>query len=95
MKNMISDYITAKDALLQQFALREDYPVRICLDSKWRLSGEGGIYFLTFWQDSQKMNCVCAKNDGYPMVYESGEYSMVVAIDCIKFAFLFKNINKG
>ena len=37
------------------------------------------------------MDAVIVKKNGIPMVYQKKEYTMVVAIDCVKIAFVFQN----
>ena len=40
---------------------------------------------------NKRINAVIVKRNGVPMVYQKKEYTMVVAIDCVKIAFVFRN----
>ena len=48
--------------------------------------------FLCYWTDEgKKIDAVVVKKSGTPMIYKTKDYTMVVAIDCVKIGFIFRN----
>lgn len=94
MKKVIDAYINSKNSIMNQFGCTDDFPIKPVIKSRWAVSGEEGIFFFNCWDDkNQKTTFAIAKKDGDPMIYKSREYSLIVAIDCIKIAFVCKNTN--
>ncbi len=95
MQKEIQSYLRAKNNILMKFGCKQDYPIKPMINVKWMISGDDGVFFLTYWdENNERKDFAIAKSDGSPMIFETKDYSMVVAIDCIKIAFVFKNINK-
>lgn len=92
MRKAVQEYASAKKNLFEYFDCKEDYPVVILSKCQWALKQDEGMYFLTYWvNEDEKFNYAVVKKDGEPLVYKTRDYSMVIAIDCIKTAFVFKN----
>ena len=49
---------------------------------------------MLFSYDPEKVDAVIVKKGGEPMIYKTKDYTMVVAIDCVKIGFVFRNGKK-
>ena len=93
MRREISAYTGAKKSLLKLFRCEADLPIKILTDTQWHVEEIDGVSFLHYKsQDNgeELVNVIVSKN-GEPWIYEMNELSMIVAIDCIKWAFIMKN----
>jgi len=87
--NVITSYFAAADALYQKFKCDEKYPLRGELDCNWQLRHDEGTYFLSLMEDTnKKTDFVVVQKDGKPLVFNADKYSMAIAIDCVKMAFI-------
>ena len=93
MRREISAYTGAKKKLLKLFGCEADLPVRVLIDIEWHVEEHDGVSFLHYQPqpDSEKLISVIVNKNGEPWIAKMNELSMVVAIDCIKFAFILKN----
>ena len=94
MKDIIKNFINSKNALNKYFDCNEDFFINPLLDNKWTLKEDNGIYFLKCFKDDIPKDYIVVKKNNAPMIFEKDDYSMIIAIDCIKLAFLVKNSNK-
>jgi hypothetical protein len=94
MKKEIDTYINAKNSIFKQFGCPADFLLSPMTTRKWAFSGENGLYFLSTWDEKNTKNdFTVVRKDGEPMIFRTKGYTMIIAIDCIKIAFLFKNTN--
>jgi len=92
MKAEIEQFINSKKTLMQMFKCRDDYFIKSLVDLEWALRTDEGVTFLTYWNDSNnKVNLVVTRKNGNPQIYKNGQYTLIIAIDCIKIAFLLEN----
>ena len=92
MSKTIKNYFAAENKLYQMFGCDEKYPLRVMPKYSWQLIKEDGMYFLTCQEDtSNKQTFVVVKKDGKPMVFGSEGYSMIIALDCVKMAFVLED----
>ena len=97
MRQEVSAYTDAKTNLLSLFRCEPELPVKVMVDAKWRLEENGGVFFLHYepQPDRDSLVSVIVNKGGEPWITESGDLTMIVAIDCIKFAFILKNSLKA
>ena len=95
MGDCVDNFLAAADALAAAFECGTEFPFRVCAGEKWRLSEAGGSFFLGLEspEDGKTRAFAVAKAGGEPMLFEYSRYTMVVAIDCIKTAFILENKN--
>ncbi len=94
-KRVVQDFLIAKNSLMQYFNCKDNYFVKTLVNFNWQVNTNEGITFLTYWDSNlNKTNAVVVKKSGTPLIYKGRDYTMIVAIDCIKVAFIFKNINE-
>jgi len=94
MPNFVKDFISAKDKLFRHFNCPEKYPVHVAIDTEWTIRDEGGIHFLTILKEKQQDAFVIVNREGDPLIFQTNDYTMAIAIDCIKTAFVLRNSNK-
>lgn len=93
--NHVSRFVNAKKDLFSYFSCKEDYSCRPLIQYKWSIEEDGDLYVLAYWKNKQEINrSAIVKKDGKPLIYKTVEHTMIIAIDCIKIAFVFKNTNK-
>ena len=95
MRNVVANYIKSQQNLFKYFNCPENYLVRPMVGYNWQVFEEGNITFFSYWkEDIPRQNAVIVKKDGFPQIYKAKDYTMVVAIDCIKTAFVMKNTDE-
>lgn len=80
----VSAYIGAYEKLFSDFKCPGRYFVKPVTDCAWRVSGDEDMHILSY----AAQNAVVVRQDGQPLVYRASGYAMVIAIDCVKIAFL-------
>lgn len=91
MRDKINMFITAETALRKAFGCPGDYYLKPSLDCSWRVLANDDLYFLTRINNGASSNAVVVKQGDKPMVYRAEGFTLVVAIDCVKIAFLLDN----
>lgn len=89
MQNVVNAYTRAYEDLLGKFNCPYPYFVKNMENRAWRVSGDDEMFFLSYEQeDGKPQTAVVVRQDGKPLVYRAGGYALVIAIDCVKIAFL-------
>jgi hypothetical protein len=95
MKKYVPDFIQAKKDLMQYFGCTDDFYVKPVTNATWYIRELEGMYFVGYGKEDEKPSeAVVVRRDGEPYIIEKGDYTMVVCIECIKIALIFKNENK-
>lgn len=95
MKKVVPDFIQAKRSLMQFFGCEDDFYVKCATNAQWYVRELEGTYFVGYGKpDDKKQEAVVVRRDGEPYIIEKGDYTMVVCIECVKIALIFKNANK-
>ncbi len=94
MKDTVKDFINAKKEMMKFFKCDDDYFIKIMTGLRWKVFESDGMYFLSYYDDTNKTDAAVLKREGQPLVYKNGEYTMVAAIDCVKTGFVFENKNQ-
>jgi|GEM_PF-530622 len=95
-KNKTNDYlktyINAKKELMKFFGCADDFFIKAFDGCKWMIKNDEDFSFLIYWgKDEKRHDAVIVKKNGSPMLFKAGKYTMVIAIDCVKIAFIFEN----
>lgn len=94
-KEPILEFEQARKKIMNNFGCDGDFFIKPLLDLEWAVRQEEDFSFLSYWtEDGKKIDAVVVKKDGVPMIYAKKEYTMVVAIDCVKIGFVFRNGKK-
>ena len=91
MRRELSAYTNAKKDLLKLFGCEGDFPVRVLMEVTWHVDESEGVSFLHYEHGGEKLVSVIVNKNGAPWISECNDVTMVIAIDCIKFAFVLKN----
>ena len=93
-KDFLKNYISSKKELMEHFKCDDDFFIKPLESLKWAIRNEDDFHFLVYWPENEKMkSAVVVKKNGNAMIYKADQYTMVVAIDCVKTAFIFSNNN--
>ncbi len=90
----INEFIDAKERLLNFFGCSDNYFLKPLLKSRWTVVEENGYHFLNFVESNDSNSAIIVKREGTPLIYDMGEYTLIIAIDCVKIGFMFRNSNK-
>jgi hypothetical protein len=95
MKKYVPDFIQAKKDLMQFFGCNDDFYIKPATNDSWYIRELEGTYFVGYGKaDDKAHEAVVVRRDGEPYIIEKENYTMVVCIECVKVALIFKNDNK-
>ena len=97
MRREIRAYTDSKKKLLKLFGCDADLPIRVLVDAAWHVEQYDDVSFLHYEPQGggEKLVSVIVNKDGEPWITLMNELTMIVAIDCIKFAFILKNKHRA
>jgi hypothetical protein len=96
MNTLIDNYTTAYKLLMEAFNYPGDYYVKIITNGSWQIYEDDDICFLTMDGDTNgRTRAMIVKKDGEPMIFRAEGYTMVIALDCVKIAFVLNNENEA
>ncbi|KXL52384.1 hypothetical protein CLNEO_23180 [Anaerotignum neopropionicum] len=91
-KEPVQDFVQASKRVADFFGSEGDFFLKPLLDLEWTIRRDDDFYFLCYWlENDKKVEAVIVKKNGEPLIYRTKDYSMVVAIDCVKIGFVFRN----
>jgi len=93
MRHELSAYIDANTKLLKLFGCESALPIRVLTNVEWRIQENEGVSFLHYRHKGtdDELVSVIINKDSEPWVTPLSDVSLVVAIDCIRFAFILNN----
>lgn len=92
MENDVKNYIDCKNKLLKMFKCDDEYFIKTLEDYNWRVKNSEGLFFLTYWKQGGKLNeCIIVKKNNRPLIFREKEYTLIVAVECVKVALILKN----
>jgi hypothetical protein len=92
MKKYIFEYKECTKKILKEFGCEDNYLIKDLTSFEWGINNEEGTYFLSYWKKEEpKNNLLIAKSDKLPLIYKTKDYTMIIVIECIKIAVIFKN----
>lgn len=92
MQNAVKEYLSSKENLFSFFGCDEEYFIKALVNYNWAIEEGSGVYFLIYWDtEGNKTKAVLVKKNGDPLIYRREDFTMVIGIDCVKTAFIFKN----
>lgn len=91
-RDAVQQFMQTQKEVLDFFRCEGEFFIKPLMDYEWTIRSTEDFYFLSYWiKPNKKINAVIVKRNGVPMVYKRKGYTMVVAIDCVKIAFIFDN----
>lgn len=92
----VMEFVQARKRIDHYFGCKGDFFVKPLPDFEWAVRQEEDFTFLCYWtKEGKKVDAVVVKQGGQPMIYKTKEYTMVVAIDCVRIGFIFRNEKKA
>jgi hypothetical protein len=89
MRNLINTYIKTHKKMLKTFGCPGNYFILPLMDCAWSITGGEDMPILSYDQNDITKNAVIVCHNNTPLIYRANGYVLVVAIDCIKTAFVF------
>ena len=91
-KEPVLEFEQSKKRVAAYFGCDGDFFFKPLLGLEWAVRQDEDFTFLSYWtEEGKKVDAVVVKKGGSPMIYKTKEYTMVVAIDCVKIGFIFCN----
>lgn len=95
MDNLLSEFSVTKSRIFAAFGCPSEYFVKFVENAHWKINSDNSMTFLTYSEpNSRPANCVVITREGKPMIYTYQDYTMVIAIECVKTALIFKTSKK-
>ncbi|HIT72883.1 hypothetical protein B5E58_06790 [Tyzzerella sp. An114] len=89
--DFVQNFISSQKNLMQYFGCDGDFYVRPLVESSWTVKNDDDFAILSYWDKNDKrIDAVVVKKGGKPMVYKKNDFTMIIGIDCVKLAFIFK-----
>ena len=91
-KGPVADFVQTRKRINDYFGCEGDFFIHPLLDFECAVREDEAFTFLCQWPaEGKKIDAVVVKKSGTPMIYKTKDYTMVVAIDCVKIGFIFRN----
>ncbi len=90
----INKYIELEKNIKKRFNIDDNVYIKSMLDTKWKIRNDNGIHFLSLINGEKLVEQVIVNKDGKPNMTNYKNTTCVVAIDCVKIAFLLLEENK-
>ncbi len=91
-KGPVMDFVQTRKRMNQYFGCEGDFFIKPLLTLEWAIRQDEDFSFLCYWtEEGKRVDAVVVKKGGAPMIYRTKDYTMVVAIDCVKIGFIFRN----
>ncbi|NMA82784.1 MAG: hypothetical protein GX962_02850 [Epulopiscium sp.] len=97
MNNPVNQYLYAKEEVFSYFGCAPDYFLNDLREMYWKIQHKEGFSVLTFSEQKDfntSSDVVIVKQAGKLMIYETKEYTLCIAIQCVKVGLIFKNANR-
>ncbi len=94
-RSIVDDFISCQKNLFEAFEIDKQYHVKSLIGSKWTINDFDDGKILRYWITEDKFDdCVIVKENGDSVIREYEGFSIVIALDCVKTAFMFKTVDK-
>ncbi len=89
--DFVNRFISSQKSLMQYFGCQGDFYVKPLIENSWAVKNNGEFSILSYWDNNDKRtDAIVVKKGGTPMVYKKDDFTMVIGIDCVKLAFVFR-----
>lgn len=88
----VLEFERSRKRVAAYFGCGEDFFLKPLSELEWAVRQDEDFTFLSYWtKEGKKVDAVVVKKGGAPLIYKTKDYTMVVAIDCVKIGFIFSN----
>ncbi len=91
MESLINDLKNINNDIFAQFGIEKDYFISVKDDYNWELIQEENINIVKYYKGNEIKTSLIVNKGTEPLIIEKNGYTMIIAIDCIKIAFIFNN----
>ena len=89
--DFITNFINSQKDLMKYFGCDGDFYIRPLINNNWSIKNQDNFSILSYWEsDNRKIDAVIVRKSGKPMIYKKSDFTMIIGIDCVKLAFVFK-----
>lgn len=87
----VHNFISSQKNLMKYFGCDGEFYVKPLINYSWAIKSNDDFSILSYWDNNDKrIDAVVVKKGGKPMVYKRDDFTMIIGIDCVKLAFIFK-----
>lgn len=91
MNSAIENLRTVTDYIFSEFRVSKDYFISVKDEYNWEIISDDNINLIKWYEDNEvKTNLIVSNNSG-PLIISKDGYTMIIAIDCVKIAYIFKD----
>ncbi len=91
MQKKIEQFCNLNKKIHDELNIADGIYLSAKLDKKWRIIDFSELKMVEFENNNTFEKCVIVNNDKEPLIIRKEKYTIVVAIDCVKVAFIFDN----
>lgn len=94
-QDKVRDLIDITSELIKDFGCENDFFLKPLIDLEWTVKSTEDFSMLSYWDSNdKKIEAIIVRKKLEPLIFEYGDYTMVIAIDCVKIGFIFKSNKK-
>ncbi len=91
MIKKIEQFSKLNSDMHKELNLDKDIYISPKIESKWKIDSLSGLSMVEFENNNKFDKCVIVNNEKEPVIIKKDIYTVVLAIDCVKVAFIFNN----
>ncbi len=91
MEKIIYNLEETNRKIYEGFGISEKYYLKTLLESEWAVKKIEGRNFLSYRSEGKEKICVVVNENGNPIIVRKKDFTVVIAINCMKIGFIFKN----
>ncbi len=91
MDAKVNNFKFTHNEIFREFEVENKYFLSILDESPWELIFQDDITLVKYTKDNEEKTSLVTQKGDKPFIVEKDGYTMIIAIDCIKIAFVFNN----
>ncbi len=91
MDTQINNFKFTHEQIFREFEVESKYFLCVLDESEWELIAQDEITLVKYRRDNEEKTSLVTQKGEKPFIVEKNGYTMIIAIDCIKIAFIFNN----
>ena len=87
----VHNFISSQKKIMEYFGCDGEFYIKPLINYNWVVKSNDDFSILSYCDNNDKrIDAVVVKKGGKPMVYKKDDFTMIIGIDCVKLAFIFK-----
>ncbi len=91
MQKKIEQFCNLNKEIHEELNIGEHVYLSSKLNIEWKVLDLGDLKMIEFGKNNIFEKCVIVNNEKEPLIIKKEKYTIIVAIDCVKIAFIFDN----